>query len=599
MAEKDSIAGLIERLKTEGQLTRNTGTNSIKSVNIELRQFKPIFDSMLGALNVIGAQLTNDSDTLAKMLALDLEQQRDIARGNALDVPDAIVTPGDGPAPVDGDTERPGDTNNTLAIFGGLGVIGKAIAFALGGVLGLISGQFKAISAITKMMTPASWQKGLVGLRTALGERLSGLKIGIGERITAVRTSVVNGLNAVGDFLKIKPDSNIGKAISAFKSFLSPITKLISSSASALGGLSDGPLTKIKKYITGFVSTFSNLGGSIGRVAGLVGKLFAPIAIIMTAFETVKGAIDGYATGGILGGLQGAIDGLFTSLITKPLDLLKDGVAWILDKLGFDSSAEALNSFSFTELWTKMTDKIFEGVGVAIDYVKGLFSFGEENETIFGGLGKFIDIVYSPVNKAINFVRGLFGFKESDEPFKIQDFIVNMVKVATDWLKDKFGGIGDVVKEKFGQLGDWITGIPDRITYAAKSMFIDVQAKLAKGFLMFGEWFASIPDRIKLAALETIRSVKGGRLLVGEDDIAAARSVVDNRGNDLAERLQAVEDNRKSQLAALDRNAAAERTAASNNIVAPTINNGGNSTASTTNNYYSSSGTSMSLDPAR
>jgi hypothetical protein len=566
MAEKDSIAGLIERLKTEGQLTRNTGTNSIKSVNIELRQFKPIFDSMLGALNVIGAQLTKDSDTLAKMLALDLEQQRDNARGNALDVPDAIVTPGDGPAPVDGDKEKPGDTNNTLAIFGGLGVIGKAIAFALGGVLGLISGQFKAISAITRMMTPASWQKGLVGLRTALEERLSGLKIGIGERITAVRTSVVNGLNAVGDFLKIAPDSNIGKAISAFKSFLSPITNLISSSASALGGLSDGPLTRIKKTITGLASTFSNFGGSIGRVAGLVGKLFAPIAIIITAFETVKGAIDGYATGGILGGLQGAIDGLFTSLITKPLDLLKDGVAWILDKLGFDSSAEALNSFSFTELWTSLTDKIFGGVRAAIDFVKGIFGFKTTDET---------------------------------EPFKIQDFIGNIVKVATDWLKDKFGGIGDVVKEKFGQLGDWITGIPDRITYAAKSMFIDVQAKLAKGFLMFGEWFASIPDRIKLAALETIRSVKGGRLLVGEDDIAAARSVVDNRGSDLAERVQVVEDNRKSQLAALDRNAAAERTAASNNIVAPTINNGGNSTASTTNNYYSSSGTSMSLDPAR
>jgi hypothetical protein len=566
MAEKDSIAGLIERLKTEGQLTRNTGTNSIKSVNIELRQFKPIFDSMLGALNVIGAQLTKDSDTLAKMLALDLEQQRDSARGNALDVPDAIVTPGDGPAPVDGDKEKPGDTNNTLAIFGGLGVIGKAIAFALGGVLGLISGQFKAISAITRMMTPASWQKGLVGLRTALEERLSGLKIGIGERITAVRTSVVNGLNAVGDFLKIAPDSNIGKAISAFKSFLSPITNLISSSASALGGLSDGPLTRIKKTITGLASTFSNFGGSIGRVAGLVGKLFAPIAIIITAFETVKGAIDGYATGGILGGLQGAIDGLFTSLITKPLDLLKDGVAWILDKLGFDSSAEALNSFSFTELWTSLTDKIFGGVRAAIDFVKGIFGFKTTDET---------------------------------EPFKIQDFIGNIVKVATDWLKDKFGGIGDVVKEKFGQLGDWITGIPDRITYAAKSMFIDVQAKLAKGFLMFGEWFASIPDRIKLAALETIRSVKGGRLLVGEDDIAAARSVVDNRGSDLAERVQVVEDNRKSQLAALDRNAAAERTAASNNIVAPTINNGGNSTASTTNNYYSSSGTSMSLDPAR
>ena len=35
-----------ERLIKEGQLTRNTGTNSIKSVNINLDKFSKVFSSM-------------------------------------------------------------------------------------------------------------------------------------------------------------------------------------------------------------------------------------------------------------------------------------------------------------------------------------------------------------------------------------------------------------------------------------------------------------------------------------------------------------------------------------------------------------------------
>ena len=127
----------------------------------------------------------------------------------------------------------------------------------------------------------------------------------------------------------------------------------------------------------------------------------------------------------------------------------------------------------------------------------------------------------------------------------------------------------------------------------AKIMYTNLKAKLKSGFLMFGEWFASIPDRIKLMALETIRSLPGGRLIVGADDVAEARATVDNRGSDIQARLQKVEDERVAKLAELDK----EATSLQQNN-ATVNNNGGNTSNATTNNYYSQTGTSQALDPS-
>jgi hypothetical protein len=85
----------------------------------------------------------------------------------------------------------------------------------------------------------------------------------------------------------------------------------------------------------------------------------------------------------------------------------------------------------------------------------------------------------------------------------------------------------------------------------------------------------------------------GGGLLVGEDDVAEARSTVENRGSDLQARLQAVEDERVARLAELEREATVNQQ--NNNTV---VNNGGNSTTNTTNNYYNQTGTGSSLDPS-
>jgi len=94
---------------------------------------------------------------------------------------------------------------------------------------------------------------------------------------------------------------------------------------------------------------------AIGKV---VGKLFAPLNFIFIAFETVKTSLGRIKTDGIFGGIVGAFEGFIKGTITIPLDLIKNGIAWIAGKLGFEKFSELLKGFSLTQGVTKLADGI-------------------------------------------------------------------------------------------------------------------------------------------------------------------------------------------------------------------------------------------------
>jgi uncharacterized membrane protein YtjA (UPF0391 family) len=103
-----------------------------------------------------------------------------------------------------------------------------------------------------------------------------------------------------------------------------------------------------------------SFGGIAAKIAPLVSKIFAPIAIIMGVVDAVKGAMKGYDKGGIGGMVFGAIQGLMNGLVMKPLDLLKDIISWIAGRLGFENFAAALDGFSFESSFTELTDKFID-----------------------------------------------------------------------------------------------------------------------------------------------------------------------------------------------------------------------------------------------
>lgn len=129
-------------------------------------------------------------------------------------------------------------------------------------------------------------------------------------------------------------------------------------------------ITKALDFIKGAFKIFSEgsdfmrILGNIGRV---IGRLFLPFTIIMTAFDTVKGAIAGFEEDGFLGGMAGAIKGFLNSVIGAPLDLLKKGVEFVLKKMGFDQAAEIVGKFSFTKLISNLIDGIFSSLKSVID----------------------------------------------------------------------------------------------------------------------------------------------------------------------------------------------------------------------------------------
>ena len=148
-------------------------------------------------------------------------------------------------------------------------------------------------------------------------------------------------------------------------------------------------LLEFMKPITGF---FKGLGA-------ILGKLAVPLTVIMAIWDTVEGALDGWnnTEGGFLakffGAMAGGLTGLVNSLIGGLLDLIKDGASWLLKQLGFGNAAAVLDSFSFTELFSKIIKGFFDFVVSMIDWVLLLFSNpGKAMEQAAAALGKLGDM---------------------------------------------------------------------------------------------------------------------------------------------------------------------------------------------------------------
>jgi hypothetical protein len=92
----------------------------------------------------------------------------------------------------------------------------------------------------------------------------------------------------------------------------------------------------------------------------------------MGIFDTVSGAIDGFKKEGVLGAIQGGITGLINGVFMSFFDLVKDGISWILSAIGFDDAAKFLDSFSFSDLFASLMDKIFHPIRTLQEAFDGL-----------------------------------------------------------------------------------------------------------------------------------------------------------------------------------------------------------------------------------
>jgi hypothetical protein len=440
-----TLEDVIVRLKEEGDLNRNSGANSVKSLKVLVAENSKIFTS--GFDNLI--EFFN-----SRGLA-DLEKERELKEFYS-DLLDAMK-----------EKNKPDVEKKKEEEVAPLGALATVLAVTIGAAIGVVAGQLKAIKAVTKFLTPKALMNVFKSFGASIKSNLGFFKNFVIDKLKSVQAAFQSGFQRIQKFLTFADDSNIGKALSKLKTFLEPVQKAITSIKNyfkPIAGIFNSikgntsvittittKIAEIWSKVTGafqrVIGVFKTVGSKLGMFGNIVGgvsrivsKLFLPIAIVMTLFDTIKGAIDGFAKDGILGGLLGAVEGLFTSLITKPLDLVKDAVAWVLDKFGFKSEAKELNSFSFTELFSNMIDGVKTWIFSAVDWVKTKF------ET----------------------------FSIADEAQKIFDNMVNLVKDSFDWIVKKFeaidimGGLGNIVDG----IGDFMKDIfkailpaPDALTF--------------------------------------------------------------------------------------------------------------------------------------
>jgi hypothetical protein len=237
-----------------------------------------------------------------------------------------------------------------------------------------------------------------------------------GTKVIGIFTSVKNFFTKA-DWITdiINAFKNVAAKFKGVKDLVMSIQKVGTGATESIGlfGKIFAPFSKFFSSIGQLAPKFLSLGKAFGSLAA---KLAIPITIIIGVWDSITGFIDGFKnTEGtmldkIVGGLKGGLSKLVEGLIGGLLDMLKGAVSWIAKALGFDGIAAALDSFSFSEILSKLIGNLVDGVigfftdqfaviKVLFEDIKKLFSGEIDFKTLFLDLlGGVIRTLLAPVN---------------------------------------------------------------------------------------------------------------------------------------------------------------------------------------------------------
>lgn len=274
---------------------------------------------------------------------------------------------------------------------------GKSISDTFKGIQKSIQAFFKPLTNGIKnaRLAFAAGFNGLKTFRTVTGQfGKLGFFGTIGKTVGGFVTMVQKGLSFF-----TKPIKLIGDAFNSIKAAFGGITKSITGVTKGTGA--------IGKTLKSLGTLFGNVFKVFSAIGRTIGRLFLPLTIVLSVFDTVKGAIEGFTSEEgnffqkLVAGALGGLKGLLTGLVAYPLDLLKGGVAWLLDKLGLDALSEALQSFSFIDIVGGIFEKVNGFFQTIISFVGELFSNPGE------ALQKLADGFKGLVRRIANFTKAV------------------------------------------------------------------------------------------------------------------------------------------------------------------------------------------------
>jgi hypothetical protein len=276
------------------------------------------------------------------------------------------------------------DTSIDLPTAGLFAGIGAAVA-ALTGTLGTIVAGFSGavIASLDETMNDIS--RTFASAWLGMGNKLKAFfKMFSGEGIIGIAIvkliEALRGPAAVFDEVAqrwrnietgrfMKAPNIIGRAINR-------IADAFGGAGKTLSGLF-GEGTKFGKAMSALKSAFTFAEDSkilklLQGFGGVLKKIFLPIGLIFTAYDTIKGAIEGYEEEGFVGALTGAVSGLLGSIVGAPLNLIKSITLWIGKKLGILSEEDAAKfdeAFDFEQMIKDFGMAIAKTINKIIDWI--------------------------------------------------------------------------------------------------------------------------------------------------------------------------------------------------------------------------------------
>lgn len=271
-----------------------------------------------------------------------------------------------------------------MGLLAPIGLIGSIITTFVGAFVAEIKKQFTAIKGIFK--TFDALFEPIKNLMRNVGKTFAGPDTAIGKFFSFIGNTFRNikGFFTTG-LTNLQGSKFIGTASTMLDDFIKTVKSMFAPISKVFG--------VIKTSMTS-VSALAAEGGIISKILGfakgfgsVLGKLFLPVTIVMSAFDFITGFIDGWKESDgnnivskFIDAVGGGLSKLVGNLIGIPLDLLKSGVSWILGKMGFSEAESFLDSFSFVDLIKGIVMAPYNLVSGAVDYIVGLFT--GENDLI-------------------------------------------------------------------------------------------------------------------------------------------------------------------------------------------------------------------------
>jgi hypothetical protein len=221
---------------------------------------------------------------------------------------------------------------------------------------------------------------------------VKGLDFGLGFLVAGVAAAVLGFAAGIGDalnkglkFFKIdlgakfiawgakfkaifSAEGAIGKAVAKVGTFFKPMTDFFGRIGAFLGkgGVIGKVFAKIGGFFQPIVTFVKGFGATFAKFFGffrVLGRVFLPltaaIEVGMAIFKELTSLGDGADILDKFFAIAKGIQKGIANIVLIPLDLLKDGVSWLMEKIGLGNFSKLLDSFSFSDLFGKLVDTMF------------------------------------------------------------------------------------------------------------------------------------------------------------------------------------------------------------------------------------------------